>query len=234
MRAKGPRRPAVVAIIAAAGQGRRSGLRLPKQFLRVGGRTLLEHAVSRLAGHPEVDAVVVVVPAGRLAWAERRVGRAAKVAAVVPGGARRQDSVEHGLRADPARRAEIVVIHDAARPLVPAAVISAVIRAARRSGAAVPGVPPSDTVKVVGRGGRVVRTLPRDTLRMIQTPQAFRASWLRKAYERAASRGMSWTDDASIVEAAGRPVRVVPGSPESFKVTNPQDLALLRALVGRR
>jgi 2-C-methyl-D-erythritol 4-phosphate cytidylyltransferase len=227
-------RGAVAAIVAAGGEGRRAGLRVPKQFLKVGGRTLLEHAVSRLAAHPSVDFVVAVVPAGRLRQTRRLLSGRPKIAAIVPGGVRRQDSVEAGLAAVDARGASIVLVHDAARPLVPAAVIGAVIREARRSGAAVPGVPPVDTVKLLGPDGKIERTLPREDLRMIQTPQGFKSAWLRQAFVRAAARRSEATDDASLVEAAGRRVAVVPGSPENFKVTTAEDVARIRGLLRRR
>jgi 2-C-methyl-D-erythritol 4-phosphate cytidylyltransferase len=224
----------VVAIIAAAGSGTRVGGGVPKQFLKVAGRTILEHALQRLERHPEVDAVVAVVPASRLRAARMLMRRHPRLVAVVPGGARRQDSVELGLRAAPGGEDAIVLVHDAARPLVAPAVVSAIIRAARRRGAAVPGIAPADTVKSVDGGGRVTGTLDRSALRLIQTPQGFRASWLRRAFLDAAAKGTTATDDASLVEAAGMPVVVVEGDPANFKITTRADLAALRARLRRR
>jgi 2-C-methyl-D-erythritol 4-phosphate cytidylyltransferase len=131
-------------------------------------------------------------------------------------------------------RAEILLVHDAARPLAPADVTSAVIRSARRHGAAAPGVLPSDTVKQVTRSGRVIRTLPRDDLRLIQTPQGFRADLLRRASAAARARRIRVTDDSSMVEAAGYTVRIVSGDPEGFKVTTSHDLGRLRESLRRR
>lgn len=218
------------AIVVAAGSGSRSGLRIPKQFLKVGGRTLLEHAVARLAAHPLVDRIVAVVPRTRVATVRRLLPG---VEAVVPGGARRQDSVRRGLKALESMRSGIVLVHDAARPLVPASVVDAVIASARRHGSGVPGLLPPDTVKEVGRAGRVRRTLPRQRLRLVQTPQAFRIGWLREAFRAAGGRGSAVTDDASLVEAAGYPVRLVEGSPLAFKVTTREDVARVRHLLGR-
>ena len=235
MRRKGPRRGRargpVVAIVAAAGAGRRAALDQPKQFATAGGRTLLEIAVSSLEEHPAVDAIVVVAPSRWVRRSAALLARHAKVAAVVAGGARRQDSVRRGLEAAPARGAAVILVHDAARPLPPRAVVGAVIREARRSGAAVPGMAPADTVKEVGRGGLVERTIPRDRLRLIQTPQGFEAGRLRLAYRAAAVEGLDATDDASIVEAAGYPVKVVEGSPLNFKVTTAEDVDRVRAIL---
>jgi 2-C-methyl-D-erythritol 4-phosphate cytidylyltransferase len=225
---------AVVAIVAAAGSGTRVGGAVPKQFLKVGGRTLLEHALRRLGSHPAVVALVAVVPRARLKDAAALARKHPKLVAVVAGGARRQDSVERGLAAISAGDGAIVLVHDAARPMVPRAVVSSVIEAARRHGAAVPGLPPSDTIKMVGRGGRVIRTLDRSGLRMVQTPQGFRISALRRAFRVARRRHLVATDDASLAEAAGVPVVVVPGDPANFKVTTRDDLGRLRGFGRRR
>ncbi len=223
----------VVAIIAAAGSGTRVGGGVPKQFLKVGGRTILELTLGRLERHPEVDALVAVVPPRRLRAAKLMMRRHPRLVAVVAGGARRQDSVERGLRAAPGGERAIVLVHDAARPLVAPELVSSIIRAARRRGAAVPGIAPADTVKSVDGGGRVTGTLDRARLRMVQTPQGFRASWLRRAFRRAAVEGTAATDDASLVEAAGMPVVVVDGDPLNFKITTRADLLRLRALMRR-
>ncbi|MBI3448508.1 MAG: 2-C-methyl-D-erythritol 4-phosphate cytidylyltransferase [Acidobacteria bacterium] len=225
-----PRRP-VVAIVAAAGSGTRVGGSVPKQFLKAGGRTLLDHAISRLARHPDVDAVVAVVPASRVRSASRLMARHRRLVAVVAGGRRRQDSVERGLAAIPAGRGVLVLVHDAARPLVSPKVVSAIVRAALRDGAAIPGLAPADTVKEVSVAGRVERTLDRSSLRLIQTPQGFRAEWLRRAYAVARRRRLDASDDASLVEAAGMPVTVVDGDPQTFKVTTRADVVRLRAFM---
>ena len=223
-----PRRRAA-AIVVAAGSGSRSGLRIPKQFLRVAGRTLLEHSVARLAAHPEIERIVAVVPRARVASVRKQIPG---LAAVVAGGALRQDSVLNGLRALSGMSAGVVLVHDAARPLVSREVMDAVIASARRHGSGIPAVAPPDTVKEVGRGGVISRTLPRQNLRLVQTPQAFRIGWLREAFRRAERLRLRGTDDAALVEAAGYPVRVVKGSTLNFKVTTPEDVARIRVLLG--
>ncbi len=226
-----PRAGAAAAIVVAAGRGSRAGLAQPKQFLRVGGRSLLEHAIARLAAHPAIGEIVAVVPAGRVASLGGLRRRHRGVIAVVAGGARRQDSVRNGLAALSHIKRGIVLVHDAARPILPREVIDAVLAGAARHGSAVPAVAPPDTVKEIVAGGRVVRTLPRDRIRLAQTPQAFRIGWLRKALALAKARAIEATDDAALVSAAGYTVRVVAGSALNFKVTTPEDVARLRTLL---
>jgi 2-C-methyl-D-erythritol 4-phosphate cytidylyltransferase len=203
------------AIVVAAGGGHRFGA--PKQFSALAGSRLVDRAVA--AAGAACDEVVVVLPPG-VDW------DGPPVAAAVPGGERRADSVRAGLAAVP-DGCDVVVVHDAARPLAPPSLFTDVI-AAVRGGAdgAVPAVPLSDTVKRV-EGGRVVDTPPRDALVAVQTPQAFRADALRAAH---ASGGHA-TDDAALVEAAGGTVVVVPGDPANLKVTASGDLRVAEALL---
>jgi 2-C-methyl-D-erythritol 4-phosphate cytidylyltransferase len=147
-----------------------------------------------------------------------------KVSAVVPGGERRQDSVREGLRQAPAGFDGVVLVHDAARPLVEVDLVEAVAGAAGAAGAAVPVLPVVDTVKRV-RDGLVVETLDREALGSAQTPQGFRFAVLAEAYEAAFRDGVTVTDEATAVERLGAPVRAVPGSPRNRKITTPEDLA---------
>jgi 2-C-methyl-D-erythritol 4-phosphate cytidylyltransferase len=202
-------------ILVAAGEGRRFGG--PKAFVALEGRTLLERAAEPFASFRDR---VVVARAEDLARARLPGWK------VVAGGPRRRDSVERGLAALDAAT-EVVLVHDAARPLVPPAVVERVRAAAGRHGAVVPGIPLTDTIKRV-RGERVVETLDRSALVAVQTPQGFRVDLLRRAL---ASGGGDFTDDAAIVEGLGEPVVVVPGDPRNLKVTVPEDLPLLGALV---
>ena len=151
----------------------------------------------------------------------------------MPGGATRADSVRCGLAAVP-DDAEVIVVHDAARPLASPALFDAVIDAVTDGGAdgAVPGVPPSDTIKAVDESGRVTSTLDRATLVAVQTPQAFRAAVLRRAHAEAAPAGV--TDDAMLVEALGGTVLVVPGEPGNLKITDPDDLGAAERLLAAR
>jgi len=202
-------------IVVAGGSGSRFGG--AKQFETLGVTRVIDRAVA--VTESACDAVVVVVPPGQ-PWDGE------PVAAVADGGARRSESVRAGLRAVPSD-AEIVVVHDAARPLARAGLFTAVIAAVRDGAdAAVPVVPVADTLKRVD-GSRVVATVERDGLVTVQTPQAFRADALRAAHV----DGGDATDDAALVEAGGGTVVVVPGDPGNLKVTTPADLAVAAALL---
>jgi 2-C-methyl-D-erythritol 4-phosphate cytidylyltransferase len=218
----------VWSIVVAGGSGRRFGRM--KQFSALGGRPVLEWAVA--ACRLRSDGVVLVVPAPMDDGpnASDPVAHGADV--VVVGGATRADSVRCGLAAVPGE-AEVIVVHDAARPLASPALFDAVIRAVADGGAdgAVPGVPPSDTIKVVDESGQVTSTLDRTTLVAVQTPQAFRAAVLRGAHEQAPAGA---TDDAMLVEALGGTVRVVPGEPGNLKITEPDDLQAAERLLAAR
>lgn len=219
----------VAAILVAAGRGARMEADRPKAFLRLDGTTLLERALRAFTSHPGVGRVVVAVQdpveAGRL------LGPAADGVLLVRGGEERQDSVRLALDALRPSDAEVVLVHDAARPLVSRALIDAVIAAAAEHGAAIPVLPATETVKRLAEDGRIEATLPRRTLRLAQTPQGFRASVLREAHARAARDGFQGTDDAELVERTGIRPAAVPGSPGNLKITTPQDLVLAASLL---
>jgi 2-C-methyl-D-erythritol 4-phosphate cytidylyltransferase len=202
-------------IVVAGGQGTRFGTL--KQFERLGVARVVDRAVLRTAA--ACDSVVVVIPRGAQ-W------DGMPVAAAVAGGARRSDSVRAGLAAVP-DDADIVVVHDAVRPLAAPALFDAVIAAVGAGfDAAVPALPVPDTLKRV-EGDRVVETVVRDDLVAVQTPQAFRAAALRAAH----GAGGDATDDAALVEAAGGSTVVVPGDPRNLKVTTTDDLVVAAALL---
>ena len=171
-----------------------------------------------------VDALVVVVPGDRTQEARRILDGLRKPCQVVAGGERRQDSVMQGLRLAPAGFDGVVLVHDAARPLLEPALIDAVAAAARDSGAAIPVLGLADTIKRV-QDGRVVETLDRSVLFAAQTPQGFRISLLLAAYQKAEADAATVTDEAMAVERLGAPVAVVPGSARNRKLTTPEDLA---------
>jgi 2-C-methyl-D-erythritol 4-phosphate cytidylyltransferase len=224
--------PAASVILAAAGRGERLGARVPKAFVPLAGRPMFEHSVETLAALPFVREIVLVVPAGWRARVERAWGarlRRRKVARIVAGGRRRQDSVRAGLAA---ASCPLVLVHDAARPLVSRAAARAVALAAARHGAAVLAAPAVDTVKIADRRGRVVETPERARVWHAQTPQGFRREVLAAAY-RAAGRADA-TDDAQLVERAGGRVVVVPSREPNFKVTAPEDLRRAEALLAQR
>jgi 2-C-methyl-D-erythritol 4-phosphate cytidylyltransferase len=229
----------VAAIVPAAGRGERLGPGQPKALRTLGGVPMLVHAVTALGRARLVDLVVVAAPPDGVAevrelLAQHDVG--AEVL-VVAGGAERQDSVARALEALPPE-VDVVLVHDAARPLAPSDLVDAVAAAVLAGHhAVVPGLAMTDTVKrVVGEASdgaeQVLETVPRTDLRCIQTPQGFDRALLAKAH--AAADGPS-TDDAGLVERLGLPVVVVAGSSEAFKITRPIDLLLAEAVLhGRR
>lgn len=224
---------AVHALIPAAGSGRRMGAASNKQYLMLGDRPVLAHTLARLAALPGIEALHLIVPEGECAYCrEEIVARYAlpKVRSIIAGGAERQDSVRNGLEACGAAPEDLVLIHDGVRPFFPAVQIAPLVAAATRTGAALLAIPAQDTVKAVA-DGRVVETLDRSRLWLVQTPQAFRMAVIRDAHRRALAAGFVGTDDASLVEWSGGAVAVVPGSPFNLKLTTPADLALARALL---
>lgn len=232
----------------AAGRGERLGPGAPKALRELGGVPLLVHAVRALARSRAVGLVVVAAPADGVAEVVALLdshGLDGKDIRVVAGGATRQESVRLGLAAIP-EDVEIVLVHDAARPLVPVEVVDAVAAAVRAGAeAVVPAVPLADTVKRVepnpGRPEPVVDTPERATLRAVQTPQGFDRATLVEVHAKALAEEAAGgadapavTDDAGLVERYGGRVVVVPGHEEAFKVTRPLDLVLAEAVLARR
>jgi 2-C-methyl-D-erythritol 4-phosphate cytidylyltransferase len=226
----------VAAVVLGAGRGERLGYAAPKAFVPLAGRPLIAHALEALAEPEEVEWVVPVIPADaheRYARLVGQLGHREKFAAPVAGGPERQDSVAAGLAALPSDVA-LVVVHDAARPLVRPADVSRVIAGAWRCGGAILAVPVRDTIKRV-REGRVLETPPRAECWAAQTPQVFRVELLREAHAKAEAEGRLGTDCAQLVEALGVPIEVVEGDPDNLKVTLPEDLERAeRVLEARR
>ncbi len=219
-----------LAILVAAGRGERMGAERPKAFLALGGQPLLLRAALAFEAAPSVDATVVVVPAEEIDAARALLVPLGKVRAVFAGGARRQDSVLEGLKWAPDGFEGVVLVHDAARPLVDTPLIEAVCQAARENGAALPVLGLVDTVKRV-RDGRVIETVDRKELGAAQTPQGFRFPLLVRAYEAAFRDRVELTDEAMAVERLGVPVVAVPGSARNSKITTPEDLAWAETLL---
>jgi 2-C-methyl-D-erythritol 4-phosphate cytidylyltransferase/2-C-methyl-D-erythritol 2,4-cyclodiphosphate synthase len=219
----------VTAIIAAGGAGRRLGADRPKQLLDIGGGPMLVHSVRAFTTHPRIAEVVVVMPPDRLDEVafEGLDGGASTAVRVVAGGERRQDSVANGFAAV-SPDAEIVLIHDAARPFVTAGLIERTIDAAARHGAAIAALPSSDTVKRVDATGAITDTIARETIYLAQTPQGFRRDVLAAAID-VGRRGLEATDESALAERAGYTVHVVNGEPGNIKVTTADDLAAARA-----
>jgi 2-C-methyl-D-erythritol 4-phosphate cytidylyltransferase / 2-C-methyl-D-erythritol 2,4-cyclodiphosphate synthase len=225
----------VSAIIAAAGSGRRVGSDQPKQMLDIGGGTMLQHSLKAFLAHPRISEVIVVV---------RQIPASIVVAGVDPsrvqamravlGGARRQDSVANAFDAV-SPSSDVVLIHDAARPFVSAALIDKTIDAAAAYGAAIAALQSRDTVKRVARQGDsavIVDTIPRESVYLAQTPQGFRREVLAAAVA-AGRAGVEATDEAALAERAGYQVHVVDGDPENVKITTADDLEAARRRMGR-
>jgi 2-C-methyl-D-erythritol 4-phosphate cytidylyltransferase/2-C-methyl-D-erythritol 2,4-cyclodiphosphate synthase len=219
----------VGAIVAAAGSGTRLG-KGSKALVPINGRTTLSRVVELFLSLDEVDTVVVVAPAARLEVARSEVEALAprKPVKVCAGGESRQESVRAGLAA--LGECGHVLVHDAARPLASAALVRRVLAAAVETGAAFPGLPPRDAVKRV-EGNRLVESLDRSRVVLAQTPQAFSYQVLVRAHAEAADAGMVGDDDAQLVAAAGHPVTVVPGETVNLKLTTPEDLEVVAALL---
>lgn len=225
-----PNRTAV--IIVAAGRGLRAGPGGPKQYRTLGGRSVISRAMAAFCGHPQVAAVQPVVNPDDIAIFNQAVGNI-RALAPVNGGATRQASVRAGLEALVATAPDIVLIHDAARPFANDALIARAIEAATKTGAAVPVVPVTDTIKQVDANGHVDATPERAKLRIAQTPQAFRYDVILEAHRRAAREGRDdFTDDAALAEWAGLTVATFEGDPANMKLTTPEDFAREEARLG--
>jgi 2-C-methyl-D-erythritol 4-phosphate cytidylyltransferase/2-C-methyl-D-erythritol 2,4-cyclodiphosphate synthase len=224
-------RPRVGAIVAAGGIGTRLGAGQPKQFLDVDGRSMLELSLAALARHPEIDEVVVALPAAHLDPLPDCVTRPwPRPVRAVEGGARRQDSVARAFAALDAA-SDVVLVHDAARPFASAALVSRMIAAGAECGAAIPAIGVPDTVKIgIDEAGRtwVESTVPRERVHLAQTPQAFTRAVLAGAIAHGAAGGAA-TDEAALVERMGGRVALVPGDPANDKITTAGDLAAARA-----
>jgi 2-C-methyl-D-erythritol 4-phosphate cytidylyltransferase / 2-C-methyl-D-erythritol 2,4-cyclodiphosphate synthase len=210
------------AILVAAGRGLRAGAGGPKQYRTVGGRTVIHRALAAFSEHPEIAIVQPVVNPDDIAVFNAAVSDL-RYAAPVNGGATRQASVLAGLEALAPHRPDVVLIHDAARPFVSAEVISRAIVAANRTGAAIPVVAVTDTIKQVTQSGDITATPERAALRIAQTPQAFKFEMILDAHRRAARERSDFTDDAAIAEWAGLTVTTFEGDVANMKLTTPED-----------
>ena len=226
----------VAAIIAAAGLGRRMQHDTPKTYLHLAGKPILIHTLEIFEKVPEVNEVLVVVHPEDLEFCQAEVFDPyplKKVLRLVPGGKERQDSVYHALKVlwKEATDLDIILVHDGVRPLVEPVQVSKVVVAARRHGGAILGIPCQDTLKRVNSRGEVVDTVDRRELWQVQTPQAFQAALLWRAYQEAMTRGFYATDEAALVEALGETVVVVPSTPLNLKITTPDDLKIAEAIL---
>ncbi len=224
----------VAAVIAAGGTGTRMSAGVPKQFLELAGKPILQHSIERIVSLGSVIEVIVALPADHIPAAEAMLRGAGWRIPVkcVAGGSTRQESVRRGV-SEASEQADVIMVHDAVRPLCGTETMQRVLDAAWRKGGAVPGLPATETIQRVSRTGRVMATPPREQLFAIQTPQCFHAKILKDSLERAAREGFLGTDESSVVRWNGHRVVVVAGSPENIKITRPLDLALAELLVSK-
>lgn len=216
----------VSAIIVAAGEGRRFGS--SKQFACLRGKSVLDWCLERFEAHKQVTEVVLVLKDE--GQGKKYLEQYSKIVAVARGGARRQDSVYSGFYSLDPEKAEVVLVHDAARPIIEEELISRVIEATLKREAVIPAVPVEDTIKLV-EGEEVRQTVNREKLFRIQTPQGFYYPVLKQALDKARDEKFYGTDEASLVEKTGRKVFTVQGDPRNIKITTLEDLKIAEALL---
>jgi len=219
-------RPKVIAIIPAAGSGTRLEGRIKKQFLPLKGKPIIIHTLQRFEHCADVDEIVVAVPESDIVEIEQLISRyrVHKVSKAIIGGQKRQDSVHQALKRISVRDSDIIVVHDGVRPFVETKKISQVIKVCKEFDAAVLAVQPKDTIRRSSGGGFFDQTLDRTALWLVQTPQAFKAKLLMKAFEKAYKDKFFSTDEAALVERLGVKVRIVEGSYDNIKITTQEDL----------
>lgn len=219
------------AIIVAAGSGVRLGSSAPKAFAKIGGRTMLSFSLDAIRQVGSIGEVVITVPEGfeGAARAEAAALGLGVPLKITPGGPERQDSVRIALGLT-SSESELVIVHDAARPLATPAIFEACLNAAARAGGAIAAIPVADTLKRVADSA-IAATVARAGLWQAQTPQAFRRDLLVAAHSRAVTEGIVATDDADLVERTGARVEVVEASTANIKITTPSDLAIVEAII---
>ena len=225
----------VAAVIAAGGTGARMNAGVPKQFIEIAGKPILLHTVESIVAIPSVTQIIIALPEEHIARAETVLsGQSLRIQPeCITGGSCRQASVKNGC-AYVHPDTDVILVHDAARPLCPCDVLERTLQTAWEKGAAVPGLQATETIQRVSDKGRVLRTPPREELYVIQTPQAFRAELLRQSLDRAEAEGFLGTDESSVVRRVGYHVTVVPGSPDNIKITRPMDIEIARLLFSQR
>lgn len=225
-------KPICTAVIVAAGKGKRMGTDISKQFLLLGGKEILAHTVEKFENAENIRDIILVTGVDSLQDVQDMVLEYGwkKVISVTAGGKERQDSVWNGLQEVP-EDTEIVLIHDGVRPFVTEETFDLSIETAMEMGGCVAGVPAKDTIKVCNAENIAVATPDRSTLWQIQTPQTFRKEWIIKAYENAKQNGFIGTDDASLAENSGYPVKVIMGSYRNIKITTKEDLLIGEAFL---
>ena len=224
----------ISAIIPAAGQGTRMGSAIPKQFLLLQGKPILHHTLRAFEASGQVDSVILVVPEKDSAAAKKEwlLGYDI-VKKIVVGGKERQDSVYNGFQALDADT-DVVLVHDGVRPFVTGDMILRAIEAAKNFGAAITAILVNDTIKLADADGFVEKTVDRSGLWRVQTPQAFQYAVLNEAFQKAVQDSYYGTDEGSLLEYAGKKVKIIEGSEMNIKITRQEDLILGEAILNRR
>jgi len=220
-------------LLPAAGEGRRMGMNVPKQYLHLHGKPLLVHTVLHFERCEEIDDIVIIVSKGFENRVRRYVKKYSlkKVRSVVTGGERRQDSVANGWQDLKKYFPEIILVHDAVRPLITEKLIQAVIFSAKKFGAAVPVIQENNTMCVMGKGNVVSGYLSREKMRIIQTPQGFKKEIFVKSLQNAIAKKTAATDESSLVFQAGYPVKAVEGLRLNIKLTTKEDLLIIKNIL---
>lgn len=220
-------------IVAAGGKGERLGSKVHKSFVKLGGEPILAYALKTLDSSNCISEIILVVNESDLSKGRSLLKRIKlrKIKDIIAGGKRRMDSVNNGLFGV-SQDTDYVMVHDGCRPFLDSKIISSLIEAAEVFGAAIVAVPVKPTIKETEQGGFVVRTLRREFLVEVQTPQVFRKDILIRAYEKALGEGLEATDDSCLVELLGVKVKIVEGSYKNIKITTPEDLKYAKALLG--
>jgi 2-C-methyl-D-erythritol 4-phosphate cytidylyltransferase len=221
-------------VVVAAGSGKRMGADRAKQYLLIDGIPILAYTLIRLSRIPQIDGIVLVVPKDDCSLCQSDIVDAfgvRKIIDIVPGGRRRQDSVFNGLQALQEFQPSYVLIHDGVRPFFSAKLCLNVIEETRRYGAVIPGLPVVCTIKECNESRDVVRTIPRDALWEIQTPQGFLYKNLYAAYETVVGKDVDVTDDSMVMEFIGGKVKVIEGNKENIKITRPVDLPVAHQIM---
>jgi len=222
-----------IAIITAAGLGKRMNLPRPKQYLEIDGRPILVHTLDKFSAAKSIDGIIIVADKSSLTLVKDNILKkfpCKKVISVVCGGAKRQDSVTAGIRALPADTG-VVAVHDGVRPFVTPELIDKSVREAASHGACIVAIPVKDTIKRVDSEGRVIETVERAGLWRAQTPQTFKADILKRAFDKAAGDDFYGTDEASLVERLGTEIFVLIGDERNIKITTQEDLKIAESFL---
>lgn len=220
-------------VIVAAGRGRRMGSDMNKQYLQLNGKEVLAHTIEQFERCSTIDEIIIVTGKDEIEYCTQHIWKKygfSKIKDIVAGGKQRQDSVYNGLL-KVSKQTQIVLIHDGARPLVKVEQIKESIKVAVEVGACVVGVPIKDTIKICDNNQFVIQTPLRNTLWVVQTPQAFRYDWIMRAHQEGLKNNLVVTDDAMMIEALGYPVKIIEGRYDNIKITTPEDLAIAKSIM---